>query len=184
MKILYVIRVEEYFLNILKQLIIYEVLNIQLLQFVYVFMILVFDRSKLSKRYGVILVEEFFENGYLKEVIVNYFLFFGWLSGEDRIIISFDEVIQKFEFEKVLKNAVIYDINKFIWINGYYFKEIDFDDLYERMKYFYFKNGIDILSFDKEYVKFVLKFVCEKVKIFVEVVSVSIYFFDFNYEYE
>lgn len=184
MKISHVIRAEEHLSNTPKQLIIYEALNIQPPQFAHVPMILAPDRSKLSKRHGATSVEEFFENGYLKEAIVNYLLLLGWSPGEDRTIISLDEAIQKFELEKVSKNAAIYDINKLTWINGYYLKEIDIDDLYERMKYFYSKNGIDISSFDKEYVKSVLKLVREKVKTLVEVVSASTYFFDSNYEYE
>ncbi|ADQ07480.1 glutamyl-tRNA synthetase [Caldicellulosiruptor hydrothermalis 108] len=184
MKISHVIRAEEHLSNTPKQLIIYEALNIQPPQFAHVPMILAPDRSKLSKRHGATSVEEFFENGYLKEAIVNYLLLLGWSPGEDRTIISLEEAIQKFELEKVSKNAAIYDINKLTWINGYYLKEIDLDDLYERMKYFYSKKGIDISSFDKEYVKSVLKLVREKVKTLVEVVSASTYFFDSNYEYE
>ncbi len=184
MKISHVIRAEEHLSNTPKQLIIYEALNIQPPQFAHVPMILAPDRSKLSKRHGATSVEEFFENGYLKEAIVNYLLLLGWSPGEDRTIISLEEAIQKFELEKVSKNAAIYDINKLTWINGYYLKETDLDDLYERMKYFYSKKGIDISSFDKEYVKSVLKLVREKVKTLVEVVSASTYFFDPNYEYE
>ncbi|WAM34720.1 glutamate--tRNA ligase [Caldicellulosiruptor morganii] len=184
MKISHVIRAEEHLSNTPKQLIIYDALNIQPPQFAHVPMILAPDRSKLSKRHGATSVEEFFENGYLKEAIVNYLLLLGWSPGKDRTIIGLDEAIEKFELEKVSKNAAIYDTNKLTWINGYYLKEIDIEDLYERMKYFYSKKGIEIERFDKEYVKSVLKLVREKVKTLVEVVDASVYFFDDNYEFE
>jgi len=184
MKISHVIRAEEHLSNTPKQLIIYAALGITPPQFAHVPMILAPDRSKLSKRHGATSVEEFFENGYLKEAIVNYLLLLGWSPGEDRTIISLDEAIEKFELEKVSKNAAIYDINKLTWINGHYLKEIHIEDLYERMKYFYSKKGIEIERFDKEYVKSTLKLVREKVKTLVEVVDASTYFFDDSYEYD
>ncbi|ABP67768.1 glutamyl-tRNA synthetase [Caldicellulosiruptor saccharolyticus DSM 8903] len=184
MKISHVIRAEEHLSNTPKQLIIYQALNLTPPQFAHVPMILAPDRSKLSKRHGATSVEEFFENGYLKEAIVNYLLLLGWSPGEDRTIIGLDEAIEKFELEKVSKNAAIYDVNKLTWINGHYLKEIHIEDLYERMKYFYSKKGIEIERFDKEYVKSALKLVREKVKTLVEVVDASTYFFDDSYEYD
>lgn len=115
---------------------------------------------------------------------MNYLLLLGWSPGEDRTIIGLDEAIEKFELEKVSKNAAIYDVNKLTWINGHYLKEIHIEDLYERMKYFYSKKGIEIERFDKEYVKSALKLVREKVKTLVEVVDASTYFFDDSYEYD
>lgn len=184
MKISHVIRAEEHLSNTPKQLIIYSALGIEPPKFAHVPMILAPDRSKLSKRHGATSVEEFYENGYLKEAIVNYLLLLGWSAGEDRTIIGIDEAIEKFELEKVSKNAAIYDISKLTWINGHYLKELEIDELYKRMKYFYLKKGIEIEKFDEKYVKAVLKLVREKVKTLVEMVDASTYFFEDNYEYE
>ncbi|MEZ0535725.1 glutamate--tRNA ligase [Caldicellulosiruptoraceae bacterium PP1] len=184
MNITHVIRAEEHLSNTPKQIYLYNLLGFKIPEFAHVPMILAPDRSKLSKRHGATSVEEFIDKGYLKEALINYLLLLGWSIGEDRTIISLEEAIESFDLQKVSKNAAIYDINKLTWINGYYLKQLEIDELFERMKPFFIKNNIDISKFETSYIKSVLLLVREKVKTLVELVEASRYFFENSFEYE
>ena len=66
-------------------------------------MILAPDRSKLSKRHGATSVEEFREQGYLPEAIVNYLTLLGWAPGNEEEIFSLQDTVTQFELEKCRK---------------------------------------------------------------------------------
>lgn len=125
MRISHIIRAEEHLSNTPKQILIYEALGLPLPQFAHVAMILAPDRSKLSKRHGATSVQEFREQGYLPEALLNYLALLGWSLGDDTDIMSSREMIERFDLNQVSKSAAIYDIEKLTWMNGHYMTEID-----------------------------------------------------------
>ncbi|MBU2702534.1 glutamyl-tRNA synthetase [Sporomusaceae bacterium BoRhaA] len=129
MAISHIIRAEEHLSNTPKQVLLYEALGYEVVQFAHLPMILAPDRSKLSKRHGATSVEEFREQGFLAPAIVNYLTFLGWSPGDDQEIITPTETIKKFMLNKVSKTAAIYDTKKLTWINSHYLTNMDLDDL-------------------------------------------------------
>ncbi len=53
------------------------------------------DRQPLSKRHGSTSVEAFREHGFLPEALVNYLALLGWSTGDDREVLSLDELIER-----------------------------------------------------------------------------------------
>ena len=47
------------------------------------------DGKKLSKRHGAVDINQFKENGYLEESIINNLILLGWSSGNNNEIIKF-----------------------------------------------------------------------------------------------
>jgi glutamyl-tRNA synthetase len=88
--------------------------------------------KKLSKRFGGDEVETFRSLGYLPEAMVNYLALLGW-GMADQTIISRDELIEKFELEKVHASPGSLDPDKLDWMNGEYIRGLDPDDLAERL---------------------------------------------------
>jgi glutamyl-tRNA synthetase len=129
MAISHVIRAEEHLSNTPKQVLLYEALGYEMVQFAHLPMILAPDRSKLSKRHGATSVEEFRDQGFLAPAIVNYLTFLGWSPGNEQEIITPAETVKKFMLNKVSKTAAIYDTKKLTWINGHYLTSMDLDDL-------------------------------------------------------
>ena len=109
MKMSHVLRAEEHLSNTPKQLLIYEALGWEPPAFGHMPMILAPDRSKLSKRHGATSVEEFRDQGYLPEAIVNYLTLLGWGPGDEREIFSLAETVELFELEQMSKKAAVYD---------------------------------------------------------------------------
>ncbi len=125
MNITHVIRAEEHLSNTPKQLLIYESLGLTPPLFAHVSMILAPDRSKLSKRHGATSVQEFREQGYLPEALINYLALLGWSSGDDRDFWSLDELVAEFDLGNISRSPAVYDIEKLTWMNGDYLSKAD-----------------------------------------------------------
>ena len=129
MNISHVLRAEEHLPNTPKQLMIYRALEWEPPKFAHVSMILAPDRSKLSKRHGATSVKEFREAGYMPESLLNYLALLGWSPGDDREIMSLDEIIAAFNFNQLNKAPAIYDIEKIAWMNAHYIANATLDKL-------------------------------------------------------
>lgn len=98
MQIMYVICGDDYVNNMFCQINILCVFGGMLL--VYVYLLIVFNEQgeKMSKWYGVMVVMGYCDVGYLFEVIVNYFVCFGWVYGDVEIFLC-EQFIEWFDFE-------------------------------------------------------------------------------------
>ncbi len=129
MQISHVIRAEEHLSNTPKQIRLYQALDFDLPQFAHVSMILAPDRSKLSKRHGATSVQEFRDQGYLPQALLNYLALLGWSTGDDIDIMTIKEMINRFNLDNVSKSAAIYDIEKLSWMNGQYLSAMNLTDI-------------------------------------------------------
>lgn len=121
MAITHVIRAEEHLSNTPRQQLCAEALGYRLPRFAHVPMILAPDRSKLSKRHGATAVEEFRDQGYLPEALINYMTLLGWSPGAEEIV-SLAETVNRFSLDRVNNTAAIYDTAKLTWLNGHYLR--------------------------------------------------------------
>lgn len=142
MGLTHIIRAEEHLSNTPRQVLLYQALGYELPRFAHVPMILAPDRSKLSKRHGATSVEEFREQGYLKEGIINYLALLGWSPEGTDEIIPLERIVAEFSLERISKNAAIYDTKKLTWINGHYLRELPLERVVEEALPFLKKEGI------------------------------------------
>ena len=131
MEITHVIRAEEWLPSTPKHIILYKMFGWDVPEFAHLSMILAPDKSKLSKRHGATSVLEFKNLGYLPEAVVNYIALLGWNPGDEREIFSLQELIKEFDLNKVNKAGAIFDIEKLNWLNGYYIRQKNLDELTE-----------------------------------------------------
>jgi len=120
MGVSHVVRGDDHLSNTPKQLLIYRALDWEEPAFAHLPLIHGPDGARLSKRHGAASVEEFRDNGYLPEALFNYLCLLGWATGDDREILSRDELIALFRLERVNKKNAIFDARKLRWINGKY----------------------------------------------------------------
>ena len=78
MKISHVIRGEDHLSNTPKQILVYEALGETPPQFAHIPMILGPDKSKLSKRHGATSIDDYKNQGFLADAIVNFISLLGW----------------------------------------------------------------------------------------------------------
>jgi glutamyl-tRNA synthetase len=102
------------------------------------------DRRPLSKRHGSTSVEAFREQGYVPEALVNYLALLGWSPGEDREIVSRDELIRSFDLTRVSGNPAAFDVEKLTWMNTHYLQQLDDDELAARSVRFFTQAGLGV----------------------------------------
>ena len=122
MKITHVIRGEDHITNTPKQMLIAETLGFPMPEYAHLPLILGPDRSKLSKRHGATSIDEYRAQGYLPEALFNFMALVGWNPGDDREIMSKEELIRDFLLEKVQKSGAVFDVQKLDWMNGEYIR--------------------------------------------------------------
>ncbi|KPK95748.1 hypothetical protein AMJ80_03875, partial [bacterium SM23_31] len=134
MSITHVIRGDDHLSNTPKQILIYKALGWKVPVFAHMPMILGPDKARLSKRHGTVAVEAYRERGYLPEAIRNYIILLGWSPGNDREIITIDEVINTFRLEDTAKKSAVFDERKLLWMNGQYISALSEKELANRLK--------------------------------------------------
>jgi glutamyl/glutaminyl-tRNA synthetase len=122
-----VIRAEEHLPNTARQLMLYEALGETAPRFAHVPLILNRDRSKMSKRSGeaAVSVADWRRAGYVPEALLSYLALLGFHPGDDREILSRDELIQAFTLDRVGKAGAIFDADKLRWVNAHYLHHAD-----------------------------------------------------------
>jgi glutamyl-tRNA synthetase len=120
MEITHVIRGEDHRLNTLKHILIYDALDHRPPVYAHLPLILGSDRSKLSKRHGATYIGVYREEGILPEALFNFIALLGWSPGDDRELMSREELTDSFSLERVSKKSAIFDPTKLDWMNGQY----------------------------------------------------------------
>lgn len=65
------------------------------------------------------------EAGYLPEAVINFLALLGWNPGDDREIMTMDELVRDFSFEHCSKSGAKFDFEKAKWFNHEYLMHMD-----------------------------------------------------------
>ena len=122
MKITHVIRGDDHVENTFKHIELYKALGAPVPQFAHLPMIVNNQGKPYSKRDGAAFVGEFREQGFLAEALFNFLLLLGWAPGDDREVLSRDEMIGLFTLDRCKSSAARFDIKKLVWMNGEYIR--------------------------------------------------------------
>jgi glutamyl-tRNA synthetase len=129
MRITHVIRGDDHISNTPKQIALYRALGAPIPVFAHVPMILGADGKKLSKRHGATAVGDYQDRGILPAAMRNFLALLGWSPGEDREIMTSEEMTAYFSLEAIQKKPAIFDTAKLEWMNGQYLSRIPSDEL-------------------------------------------------------
>lgn len=131
MEITHVIRGEEWLPSTPKHIALYEAFGWEPPKFAHIPLLLNPDKTKLSKRQGHVSVEEYINEGYSREAIINFVVFLGWNpgGGEEKEIYTLEELEKIFTLEKVHKAGAIFNLEKLDWFNWRWQKEKYLEEL-------------------------------------------------------
>src|SRR5687768_8618501 len=96
MGITVVMRGDDHISNTPKQILLYRALRAELPIFAHLPMIHGMDGKKLSKRHGATAVGDYQHEGLLPGAMLNFLALLGWSPGEDREVMTMDEMIALF----------------------------------------------------------------------------------------
>ena len=137
-RVTHIIRGDDHVENTFKHICLFRALGVEPPKYAHLSMIVNQQGKPYSKRDGAAFVGEYREAGYLPEALFNYLLLLGWNPGDDREVLSREEMIRLFELEKVHVTAAMFDPKKLAWMNGEYIKRLPTEafkaELVERLK--------------------------------------------------
>ena len=139
-----VIRGDDHLYNTPKQIVVYRALGFKIPNFYHVAMINNEQGKKLSKRDGAMDVMEYKALGYLPEALLNFLVRLGWSHG-DQEIFSLEEMVALFDPKNLNKSASNYNLDKLLWLNAHYIKNMPNTKLAARLK----EYGVHIEEHDK-----------------------------------
>ncbi|HZH97688.1 MAG TPA: glutamate--tRNA ligase [Fimbriimonadaceae bacterium] len=134
MGITHVIRGEEWISSAPKHVWLYEAFGWEPPTFVHVPVILGTDGKKLSKRHGDTRLLDYRAAGYLPSALVNFIALIGWSPGGDRELMSMREMEEAFDLEGLQPSPGVFDIEKLLWMNGHYLRQLTPDELVEEVR--------------------------------------------------
>ena len=136
MAISHCVRGEEWLPSFPKHLLLYRYLDWEPPQFAHLPLILNPDRTKLSKRQGDVAVEDFRDQGYLPETLINFIALLGWSPADDRELFSLAELVEQFGFEHVNRAGAVFDRDKLNWMNQQHLQSLAPEDCFVRLRPF------------------------------------------------
>ncbi len=178
MKMTHIIRGEDHISNTPKQILIGQALGFSQPQFAHLPLILGPDRSKLSKRHGTVSVGWYKKQGYLPDALVNFMVLLGWNPGTKKEIFSLKELIKEFSLERVQKGGAIFNLQRLDWLNGYYIRQMDLNELTKKCLP-YLEKKIDF-----DYAKKIVALEQERLKKLSQIGELTKFFFLDKLDYQ
>jgi glutamyl-tRNA synthetase len=186
MEISHVLRAEEWLSSTPRHVLLYRALGWQPPHFAHLPMILGPDKSKLSKRHGATAINEYQDQGYLPEAMINFLALLGWSLDDKTEIMTVEEIFKNFSIERVSKTAAVFNIAKLEWMNGMYIRALGPQEFSDRCMPFVERTlpaGVK-RPIDEGYLEKIAPLVQERAKTLSEVPSLVDFFFSDELEYE
>jgi nondiscriminating glutamyl-tRNA synthetase len=129
MEISHVVRGDDHVPNTPIQILIYNALGWELPKFAHLSMIVGPDHSRLSKRHGATSINQFKEEGYIPQAMLNHLALLSWSPGDDKEKLSVKELIDKFSYKRVSSSPAVFDRKKLDWLNSQYIREMQPEEI-------------------------------------------------------
>lgn len=131
-----VVRAEEHLPNTPKQQMLWEALGHRPPRWGHVPVLVNEQRKKLSKRRDKVALEQYRDEGYLADAMINYLMTLGWTppgaeaAGSE--ITSWAEIEAAFRLEDVTHSPAFFDVKKLAAFNGDYIRQMPLGEFVER----------------------------------------------------
>ncbi|WP_039930950.1 glutamate--tRNA ligase [Anaerococcus lactolyticus] len=142
MGITHVVRGDEWISSTPKHVYLYEAFGWQAPEYIHLPTVLNKDHKKYSKRNGDGMVEDFIEEGYTPEGLINFLSLLGWSPDSEEEIFTMEELAKQFDFDRVNKTGAVFDKKKLDWVNGHYVRELSPEELAKDIKPYMIKAGL------------------------------------------
>lgn len=179
--ITHVIRGDDHVENTFRHIALYEALGADVPNFAHLPMIVNQQGKPYSKRDGDAFVGDFREKGYTADALFNYLALLGWSPGDDREVMSREEMIEAFTLDRCQSSPAQFDMRKLSWMNGEYLQQLSAGEFEALALAELDKAGVED---DADYTKSVIGLIRDRVKNVTEIAPMTTYFFSEDYEYD
>jgi glutamyl-tRNA synthetase len=160
-EITHVIRGQDHVSNTPKQIQILRALGAEPPAYAHVPDVLGTDGKKLSKRHGAQSVEDFRNDGYIPEALVNFLARLGWAYDDRTEVFTRDELVRLFTLARVSSSPAVFDYQKLAWLNGVHLRNLPPDEYADRVFTYLRERGVE---WDEELVRQAAPLVQEKIE--------------------
>lgn len=119
----------------------------------------------------------FRESGFLPEALVNFVALLGWNPGDNREIMSMEELIRDFSFAHCSKSGARFDYDKAKWFNHEYLIKLDDAKLAEMFKPVLEDNGVNPADYSDQFLAHVVSLVKGRITFVKDLWDQSKFFF-------
>ena len=184
MQITHVIRGEDHLSNTPRQILLYQSLSWQSPLFAHHPLILGLDRSPLSKRHGATAVSQYRDEGFLPEALQNYLILLGWTPPSGQETLPLERMVEGFSIQAISRSAPIYNRKKLEWLNSFYIREREEEQLSKILIPYLQKAGIRIDQVDLHWLNQVSGVLKENLVLLSQVEEYLGIFFDEKFFFE
>ncbi len=142
MHVTHVLRGEGHISNTPLQVLIYEALGEPTPSFGHFGHVTSGSGAKFSKRHGEGYIGFYREMGILPEAMFNYLALLAWTPGDDREILTREEILAEFDINRVTAAPSQFDLQKLLWINGHHIRRLPHAELVTRCLPYLQKAGL------------------------------------------
>ncbi|MDR0796124.1 MAG: glutamate--tRNA ligase [Tannerella sp.] len=121
------------------------------------------------------------ESGYLPEAVVNFLALLGWNPGDNRELMSMQELIDGFDLNHCSKSGAKFDFEKGKWFNHQYIQKCDNRDIASQFMPVLESHGVNV---DLEFVEKIVGMMKERVNLIPDLWGQTYYFFVAPAEYD
>jgi glutamyl-tRNA synthetase len=122
------------------------------------------------------------ESGYLPEAVINFLALLGWNPGNDRELMTIDELIELFDLNHCSKSGAKFDYEKVKWFNRQYIQKRSNKDIAEMFVPVLESHGV--ANADPGFVEKIVGMMKERVNFVDELWEQTSYFFVAPTEYD
>jgi len=181
------VRGDDHISNTPKQILLYRAVGADIPKFAHVPLILGIDKKRLSKRHGATSVMEYSRQGYLPEAMFNFLALLGWSPGNDREVLSRDELVAAFSLDGISGGNAVFNREKLDWFNQQHLMRLAPDELGGRLQPWLDRAGLwsdDLLGDRHAWFFAVLELLKPRAKRLAEFVELGRFFFSDAIEYD
>jgi len=176
--ITHIIRGDDHIENTYRHIALYKALKTDIPIFAHLPMIVNHEGKPYSKRDGDAFVGDFKNKGYISKALFNYLALLGWSPGDDRELMTVEEMIRDFDLTRCQSSPAQIDLKKLTWMNGEYLSNIDKNEFYSEAEklilYSYPNVSVDLISQ-------IVPLIRDRVKFYSEIVPMTKFLFSDSY---
>jgi len=184
MGITHVIRGDDHIENTYRHIALYQALQAPTPHFAHLPMIVNAQGKPYSKRDGDAYVGDFRDKGYLPDALFNYLTLLGWSPGDDREVMSRDDMVSAFTLDRVQASAAQVDVKKLEWMNGEYMRILPQEEREQAFRASLEAANLWTDAMDPLYFQAVCTLMADRVRLAPDFARQTGYFFTDDYPYE
>ena len=182
MEISHIMRGDEWLPSVPKHILLYNAFGWEIPLYAHLPLILApTGKGKLSKRHGGVEIRDFQRQGYLPEAMVNYLARIGWSYDDKTEIFDRAELIRYFDLSGINNSPARFSYEQLEWMNSYYIRHLDADDLSQRLVPFLGEAGFLVTAAD---LRPIVPLIQERLKTLSQAVNWIDFFFLDELEYD